>query len=220
MILTRFCSFSEVITLRLHDGLEGDYLAQFRNSMGFAQYHGKDLDCAKYENSPKDFDMSWRFDTRNENGNTDTFYFVIESDNVEAATHLDRKIVNPFENRKSLQFVVQPYLEEVHSFPWKFSQIEEIRILLATKNPSIEASPNSISGKAYFLLELNRADGTDVFDGYYLYLDPTDSSQDKLYLRNSMEVPIATGLDARISFYNYMKSSTGKILDYAGESSP
>ena len=49
---------------------------------------------------PKNFLMQWRHDTQNENGNTDTFHLFIESDSVAAATHLDSKIVNPFENEK------------------------------------------------------------------------------------------------------------------------
>ena len=203
----RHCTFSEVITFDIYEG--DNPLARYRNSME-SRYDGNDLDCAKYENSPKSFQMQWRHGTTNENGNTDNFYFFIQSDSVAAATHLDSKIVNPFENRKVLDSTIPPYLQEVYEFPWKFSQIEEIRTLMATKNPS---------AVAYFFLEINRVSGSTEFDSARLILDASDGDQDKLYLNNNAEIS-AFGKDARVNFYNLMRDSGGKIPDFAGENSP
>ena len=204
----RSCNFNDVITFNIYDG--DNFLALYRNTMAF-RHDGNDLDCAKYENSPKNFQMQWRHNTFNENGNIDSFYLVIESDSVAAATHLDSKIVNPFENRKVLDSIIPPYLQEVYEFPWKFSQIEEIRTLMATKNPS---------AVAYFFLEINRVSGSSEFDSAYLRLDATDGDQDKLYLNGNNEVISAFGKDARVNFYNLMRDSGGNIPDFAGENSP
>ncbi len=69
----RHCTFSEVITFDIYEG--DNPLARYRNSME-SRYDGNDLDCAKYENSPKSFQMQWRHGTTNENGNTDNFPLI------------------------------------------------------------------------------------------------------------------------------------------------
>ena len=215
---SRSCVFSQQIHLQPDNGVEG-YTTNFRNTNSRDYYDVTDLDCSqKGKTGEKNFYMFWVIkDDNNNTGRYDEYEFRLMTPLVSNATHLENKIQNPYDNRDQLESLVPAYLDELTAIPFKFSQYQEIKNFLLSKNPT---------QKATFYLQ-NRDGGISGSPMYknvpFFIMNPSDTSQDEYKELTSENATVneLTGQAARDAFFNALKASTSfSSSTWAGDSAP
>ena len=215
---SRSCVFSQQIHLQPDNGVEG-YTTNFRNTNSRDYYDVTDLDCSqKGKTGEKNFYMFWviQDDNNTDTGRYEEYEFRLMTPLVSDAVHLENKIQNPYDNRDQLESLVPAYLDELTAIPFKFSQYQEIKNYLLSKNPNQKATfylqnrDSDIGGRAYKNVP-------------YFLMNPSDTSQDEYYeiTTDFEQVNKLTGQAARDAFFNALKASISFSSSvWAGESAP
>ena len=203
---SRSCVFSQQIHLKLDNGVLG-YTTNFRNTNSRDYYGVTDLDCSqKGKTGEKNFYMFWFTDK--DNDSSEQHEFRLMTSLVSNATHFDNKIQNPYDNRDQLEDLVIPYLDELSQIPSKFSQYDEIKTYLLSKNPNQQAE---------FLL--NNDDSSKPY--YTFILNPSDTTKDSYRRMEGNEQTLLEGQAARDAFFDALKASTNfSSSAWAGDSAP
>ena len=215
---SRSCVFSQQIHLKPDNGVPG-YTTNFRNTNSRDYYDVTDLDCSqKGKTGEKNFYMFWVIkDDNNNTGRYDEYEFRLMTPLVSNATHLENKIQNPYDNRDQLESLVPAYLDELTAIPFKFSQYQEIKNFLLSKNPT---------QKATFYLQNRDGDisGSPMYKNVpFFIMNPSDTSQDEYKELTSENATVneLTGQAARDAFFNALKASTSfSSSTWAGDSAP
>ena len=116
-----------------------------------------------------------------------------------------------------MESLVPAYLDELTAIPFKFSQYQEIKNFLLSKNPT---------QKATFYLQ-NRdgnISGSPMYKNVpFFIMNPSDTSQDeyKEVTPENVTVNELTGQAARDAFFNALQASTSfSSSTWAGDSAP
>ena len=120
----------------------------------------------------------------------------------------DNKIQNPYDNRDQLEDLVIPYLDELSQIPSKFSQYDEIKTYLLSKNPNQQAE---------FLLNNDDSSKPD----YTFIMNPSDTTKDSYRKQENNEQTLLEGQAARDAFFDALKASTNfSSSPWVGDSAP